>query len=179
MNARCLAITLFAAAGCVGAPTEPATQPATASLTETTSGLSLDAESARALAEAPVAVLLFPPAYRDGMQIMAGPSWAAVSARGAGIHLNLHATNQVHGTLAPEDLAALPPANIAVRGEAARTTVNELIRSVAWQDGDVAYALEVECSMPETDPRCVREDFVIELADALVPASRGVVGGGR
>lgn len=128
----------------------------------------LDATSRDAVDRSPVPVLLLPVDYAADAQVMVGPRWLAVAWSRDGLTLNLHATDAAGPALSEEELQRLPPATHEVRGVPARTTVNDGIRSVAWEHEGVAYSLEAECADVSEDVRCAAPTFLLELADALV-----------
>ncbi|AKF05980.1 hypothetical protein [Sandaracinus amylolyticus] len=130
----------------------------------------LSPESRAALDQAPFPMLLLPAEYARGTIVTSGESWVALSYRDDALTISLHATNVAHPVVSDDEVVTAPPPDESVRGEPARVTVNELIRSVAWTEGDVAFALEVECARPEDDARCTERGFVLSLADRLVPA---------
>jgi hypothetical protein len=143
-------------------PTAPAALPAAVA--------QLAPESRAALAAAPVAMLVLPAEYAAGSTVMTGEAWAALSYRDDALTISLHATSRAHPVIDDDEVLEVPPPEHTVRGEPARVTINEAIRSVAWQEGGVAYALEVECARPMDDVRCTESEFVLALADELVPA---------
>lgn len=49
-----------------------------------------------------------------------------------------------------------------------RITRNELIVSLTFNAFGAAYVLEVECARPSIDPRCTKDEYAVELANALV-----------
>ncbi|UJR81330.1 hypothetical protein [Sandaracinus amylolyticus] len=130
----------------------------------------LSPDSQAALEQAPFAMLLLPAEYTRGTIITSGERWAALSYRDDALTISLHATNLAHPVVSDDEVVTAPPPDESVRGEPARVTLNEQIRSVAWTDGEIAFALEVECASPEDDTRCTERDFVLSLADRLVPA---------
>lgn len=96
--------------------------------------------------------------------VMAQPSWYAVSTRGDGITVSLHASKVAHRY--PHIPPLERPTGKKVRGHDAIVTENEAIWSAAWIEGGVAYSLEVECArLP--DPRCESDAFVMGLAGRL------------
>lgn len=145
-----------------GSPAVAATPPPAVAL--------LGAESRAALADSPVPMLVLPERYAAGTTVMRGPEWAALSYRDDELTLSLHATRRAHPVIDDEELLEIPPADQSVRGEPARVTINEAIRSVGWIEDGVAYALEVECARPMDDVRCTESDFVLALAEQLVAA---------
>ena len=132
----------------------------------------LPAASAAALASSPVAMLVLPEPYAAGSVVTSGPHWAALSFQGDGVTVSLHATDVSHDVLTAEELARLPAPEASVRGRPARIAVNELIRSVSWDEGPVSYSLEVECARPAEDRRCTEDRFLLELGAQLVEVPR-------
>lgn len=166
--ARRLAVVVFPltalfGAGCgsgsAGRSSEAATQRTTVSI--------LPAASRAALASSPLRMLLLPAAYAPHTIVTTGPAWTALSYRDDVLTISLHATNVTHAVIDPAELARLPPPQATVRGSPARVTLNEQIRSVAWSEHGVEYALEVECSHAFDDSRCTAETFVLDLANRL------------
>ncbi|MEZ4250284.1 MAG: hypothetical protein R3B99_18785 [Polyangiales bacterium] len=113
--------------------------------------------------------LLFLPARYMGQAVLtAERPWYAASYRDEQMTLFLS------GTIAfvdpPDDLADMTDEertpNAIARGFGAWDTVNEGIRSLAWEENGAAYTLEVECASP-IDRRCTDEAFLRELADQL------------
>lgn len=94
--------------------------------------------------------------------LMAKPSWYAVSARGDGYVVSLHATRAAHR------YASIGPAkgDRAIRGAAGFVTRNEGIWSASWIENGVAYVLDVECADPAA-ARCADDAFLGELAADL------------
>ena len=85
------------------------------------------------------------------------------SSRGP-ITRSIHATDAVHHAELNEEV---PEAKLRVRGQPARTTVNEGIRSLSWEEAGVAYVIEVECEAPFEDARCTEADYIQDLAASL------------
>lgn len=126
--------------------------------------------SSEALRAVPFPVLLLPERFREGAVITSGTVWYAMSYdRPRDVNVAIHATNQVHMTLEDEEL---PPPNAEVRGVPAHTGVNEGIRSITWEDAEVAYVVEVECWNVFEDPRCTEPDFARQIAEDLVELPR-------
>lgn len=130
----------------------------------------LDSTSRAALARSPVPVLLLPSPYASASTLTSGRGFYAISAREGELAIALHATDIVH---APGDGVPLPARDHEVRGRPALVLVNEGVRSVTWEEGRVSYVLELECYHPFEDPRCTEDDFVLSLAEALVPVEAG------
>lgn len=148
-------------------PTAPAPDAISPAITQ------LPAVSRAALDSSPVPMLVPPASYAPRTIVTSGEQWAAFSYHDGELTISLHATGRSHPVIGDEELLEIPPADQSVRGEPARMTVNELIRSVAWEENGVAYALEVECARPEHDPRCTEPEFLFDLAETLVAAPRG------
>lgn len=132
--------------------------------------------SRAALEAAPVPMLLLPAEHAAGSLVTSGEHWAALSYRDDALTISIHATDVSHPVVADDELLQLPPPESSVRGEPARVTMNEQIQSVTWSEGGpsgsaVSYVLEVECARPFDDTRCTESDFVLELAERLVPAN--------
>ncbi len=130
----------------------------------------LDATSRGVLRSAPVPMLVLPAAYAGATQIMSGDHWTALAYHDEAITITLHATATWHDALGAEELAALPEPEATVRGQRAWETVNEAIRSLSWTEGEVAYALEIECARAE-DARCTESEHLMRIASELVSAS--------
>lgn len=125
----------------------------------------LSETSRRVAARSPVpAFVVDEPALLAGSTLMARSSWYALSARGDGVIVSLHATSVAHRY---EHIPALAkPTGKEVRGQVALVTQNEGIWSAAWNEKGVAYSLEVECAaLP--DARCESDAFVMSLAGRL------------
>ena len=129
-------------------------------------------EARAALAASPVPMLVLPADRARATTILTGEHWTALHFRDDALTISLHATDVSHPVVGDDEVAHLPPPPDTVRGRPARVLFNEQIRSVAWEEGPVSYALEVECAQPFEDTRCTEPDFVLELADALVAAPR-------
>lgn len=163
-----------AAAEATAGPTPTVTPPAAAP----PDAIALLAPEARAaLAASPVPMLVLPADRARATTVLtgersAGERWAALHFRDEALTISLHATDVSHPVVGDDEVAHLPPPPDTVRGRPARVLFNEQIRSVAWEEGPVSYALEVECARPFDDTRCTEPDFVLELADALVAAPR-------
>ena len=135
----------------------------------------LGPESRASLERSTVPMLVLPAPYADGSLVMVGPTWTALSYQGDGITITLHATGHWHDMLDEGELLDIPSPTARVRQQPAWETVNELIRSLAWNergpDGEeVAYALEIECARPEEDTRCTESTFLATVAHQLVDA---------
>lgn len=129
----------------------------------------LDAESRAALARVPFRVLLLPARWAPRVMSVEGQRWVAQAAHEDGVHLSLHGTDVAHPDLRDDEVANLPTPTTLVRGVPAWITLNEQVRSAAWNEGAVAWSLEVECERPFEDARCTEEEFVRTLAEALEP----------
>lgn len=176
-----IALALFFPAACAGGG-EPGASPregalraeeATADPSRSAAWEGLSAEARANVEQAALPFLLFPEEYAAATVAMSGEHFAALSARGEGITLSLHGTDVSHRVLSDEELAqALPPSH-SVRGVPARILVNEAIRSAAWAELGLEWALEVECADPEGDTRCTEDEFILDLAERMVVAPRG------
>lgn len=141
----------------------------------------LPAQARAELAASPLRMLVLPEAYASTSMVMVGEEWCAVARQGDGMTITIHATD--HFRDPPEgaevDLDGIVPTAM-VRGIPAWETDNDAIHGLSWTEGDVAYALEVECAEPLADPRCTEGAFLEELASHLVQAHEGAYGpGGR
>jgi len=105
------------------------------------------------------------PAIVSSATVMSDEHWVAVSARDGERTLSIHSTDVSHPAAGNEPA---PPRSARVRGRPATVTENEGIRSIAWEEDDVAYSLDVECARPHEDEACTGEAYVRELAEALV-----------
>lgn len=156
--------------------TPAATTPTAATPTATTPTAAialLTPEARAALAAAPVPMLMLPDHRARASTFLVGDRWASFHYRDAELTISLHATDLSHPVVADDEIAHLPPPPDTVRGRPARVLLNEQIRSVAWEQGPVSYALDVECARPFDDTRCTEPEFVLELADALIAAPWG------
>ena len=95
-----------------------------------------------------------------------GPRFRALSLRRGERTLSLHSSDLVHAEAPEGDLPSVEPTDV-VRGRPAYATVNEGIRSVAWEEGGAYHALEVECFRPFEDPHCTEPEFILDLAERL------------
>jgi len=110
-------------------------------------------------------LLFLPSRYMERAVVTAEQPWYAASFQ------DEHVTIYLHGTIAyvdaPDDLThenTIP--NATARGVGAWDTLNEGVRSLAWEEMGAAYTLEVECASM-LDRRCTDEGFLRELADEL------------
>lgn len=132
----------------------------------------LNVQSRTALERSPVPMLVLPASYANGTLVMTGERWTALSYRDDQLTISLHVTNYWHEQLEDGEQLYQPTPQTTVRGQPAYQTVNEAIRSLAWNEGESAYALEVECAAPETDTRCTESEFIATLAESLIAAHR-------
>jgi hypothetical protein len=163
-----------------GSAERPAARAPGAALGATLGGL--DAESREALARVPFPVLLLPARWSPRVMSVEGQRWVAESAHQDGVHLALHGTDVAHPDLRDEEVANVPTPTTLVRGVPAWITLNEQVRSAAWNEGAVAWSLEVECERPFEDTRCTEDEFVRTLAEALEvvdPQALAGAGGAR
>ncbi|UJR79542.1 hypothetical protein [Sandaracinus amylolyticus] len=173
-----LALAACATSHSPSGPTEPPPEPAPTptpttperTLSDDPAVATLPAGSREELARSPLPMLVLPAAYAARSTVMAGERWCAISYRDEEIAIALEGSNRGHAQLSPEELQGLPAPRASVRGQPARETINEGIRSLAWMEGDVAYSIEIECSRPSSDTRCTESAFLSELASGLVPA---------
>lgn len=122
-------------------------------------------ESRAALDRAPLA-LLFPNDLdlAASALVTSGSTWVAASVPRGDHTLSVHATN---AAMAPPTQD--PPRHTTrLRGLPATVTANEGIRVATWEEGGVAYQVEVECARPSEDRRCTEEAFIRQLAEGLV-----------
>ncbi len=158
---------LLTAVACEGAPEGSVSQPLGA-VTPAAEVLGLSAQSRTALEGAPMArVLVLPERFAAESFVTSGPRWYAISWHEDGLTVSLHATDNVHAELSPQELERIVPAFEEVRGQPARTTLNEQIRAVTWTEDGVAFSLEVECYNAFTDRRCTDPFWALDLADEL------------
>lgn len=124
----------------------------------------LSIKARRTVQESTLPVLLFGAPYDQDSMIMGGDVWYAISINQPNITLTLHASNKVHGTLPGE-----PKFDSSVRGQGANTSDNDGIRGVSWKENDTYYVVEAECH-EASDERCLKNDFVLSLANNMVRA---------
>lgn len=170
------AVALVAPA-CVPTPAEPV--PTGAGLTLAASApavAALGQESQASLRRSPVPMYVLPTEYAAGTLVMDGEQWSAVSFHDDQLTISLHATATWHDQVGDDELATIGEPNARVGTHPAWETINEGIRALAWNEGEVAYVLDVECSQPEQDARCTEGTFLTALAARLV---RAHVGGAR
>lgn len=110
-------------------------------------------------------LLFLPTRFMESAVLTAERPWYAASYRDEQITLFLSGT--VAFVDPPDDLVqedSLP--NATARGVGAWDTLNEGIRSLAWEEMGAAYTLEVECASM-LDRRCTDEAFLRDLAAEL------------
>lgn len=96
--------------------------------------------------------------------VTSGERWVAASIAQGDHTVAIHATRE---TMAPPEN---PPVHRdRLRGVPATVTANEGVRVATWMEGGVAYMVDVECSRPSEDARCVEEGFIRALVAGLVP----------
>ncbi len=127
----------------------------------------LDASSRAVVQRTPFPVLLLPARWAPQVMGQEGQRWIAQAAHQDGLHVSLHGSDVSHPDLRDEEVANLATPTTLVRGVPAWVTLNEQIRSVAWNEGRVAWSLEVECDRPFDDARCTEDRFVRTLAETL------------
>ena len=170
-------VLALAAPGCVPTPAEPA--PSGSGLTLAASApevAALGQESQASLTRSRVPMYVLPSEYAQGTLVMDGEQWSALSFHDDQLTISLHATGTWHDQVTDDELATIGEPNARVGTHQAWMTINEGIRALSWNEGDVAYVLDVECSQPEQDVRCTEGAFLTALAARLVPAH---VGGAR
>lgn len=170
-----VAAWLLVACGTDGAP--PVTSAAGSLSRSQAAFAEMSAASRDVVSHARVPFLLLPRPWSSVAIATSGPRWSALSARDAAITISLHGTDATHHTLDPHETrraTARPQQGAAprptVRGVPALVTENEGIRSVAWTEGGVYWALEVECVNHERDTRCTDDAFILDVATRLEPA---------
>jgi len=126
--------------------------------------LSPEARSEANRARLPV-LMFADPAIVATATVMSDEHWVAVSARDADRTLSIHATDVSHPSAANEPA---PERDARVLGLPATLAENEGIRSIAWEEGDLAYSLDVECARPLEDEACTGVAYVRGLAETLV-----------
>lgn len=95
--------------------------------------------------------------------VTSGERWVAASIAQGDHTVAIHATRE---TMAPPQD---PPVHRdRLRGVPATVTANEGVRVATWMEGGVAYMVDVECSRPSEDARCVEEGFIRALVEGLV-----------
>lgn len=149
-------VALFASAACTTAHERP-----NADAPEEPVGLRPNELSSRT--DTPL--LFLPARFMESAVLTAERPWYAASYRDEQITLFLSGT--VAFVDPPDDLVqadALP--NATARGVGAWDTLNEGIRSLAWEEMGAAYTLEVECASM-LDRRCTDEAFLREVAEEL------------
>jgi hypothetical protein len=95
--------------------------------------------------------------------VMTSEHWSAVSIRAGEISIAIHASLPVRAGGGAET-----PNGVMVRGVTATVDLNEGIRSLSWEEGGVAYSIDVECARPLEDPRCTQDAYARALAESLV-----------
>ncbi len=160
------------AVACAGG-SDPVASPHEATLTQSDAWASLGADAQATVSQAALPFLLFPREYAATTVAMSGEHFVALAYRDAELTLSLHGTDVSHPVVREDEAAQAPPPAHSVRGEPGRMLVNEAIRSVAWREAGVEWALEVECAAPMDDPRCTEEAFILSLVERLERAPRG------
>jgi len=170
-----LSTAVAASSSCAGEPRTPAgrTRPSVAAATDPLAPV--QREMRVRLAAAPVRVLF--PRDRQLAEkaiVTVGDNWYALSIPLGDHSLFLQGTDASAAEPAPPDVPARPRPH-RVRGVPARILVNEQIRSVAWAEQGVEYALEVECERAFDDARCTESAYLIGNAEALVALAPSVL----
>jgi hypothetical protein len=120
----------------------------------------------RAALDATTVPLLFPNdlALAATAVVTSGPRWVAASIPQADLTVSIHATREAM----PPPALNPPRHSDRLRALPATITVNEGIRAATWEEGGVAYMVDVECARPAEDPRCTADVFVRALVEGLV-----------
>lgn len=110
--------------------------------------------------------LLLPrdPALLSSAIVTSGPHFSALSVQLGGLSVSISGTDVRHD-LAEEEPPL--PAPHQVRGRPATFTVNDGIRSVSWDEANVAWIVDVECYDVEGDARCADDDYLTALTESL------------
>ena len=126
----------------------------------------LDPES-RATVEASRLPILLPAdeALLDTAVVTSGPHFIAWGGQADGVFVSVHGTDH-RWTVGREEPTEMPPADL-VRGRPGLVTENEGIRIATWDEGGIAWALDVECEQVERDARCADDSYVRALAESL------------
>lgn len=110
-------------------------------------------------------LLFLPSRYMARAILTAERPWYAASYQDEAITLYLSGT--IAFVDAPDDLTqGETTPNATARGVGAWDTLNEGIRSLAWNEMGAAYTLEVECASM-LDRRCTEDGFLRALAEEL------------
>lgn len=125
--------------------------------------LSPDAQRAIESSRLPI-LLPENPALLASVLVTTGPHFVAWAAQGDGVHVSLHGTDHRWrvGTEAPP-----APEPDQVRGMRAVVSQNEGIQTATWDEGGVAWALDLECAQAYRDARCAEPSYVRALAETL------------
>lgn len=121
-------------------------------------------DDALKLAEASPVPVLLPDddALLGTLQLTTGPTWYGASMRGEDFGVVIHGTNAQHSL--PGSGAKEKPDAQAGRPVLSRT---HAIVTVSFQSFGVAYALDIDCQNPHTNPRCAEDAFAWELVEGL------------
>ena len=162
-------VALSGIAGC----SSDAVRPAQAPLTRPDRALAAMSPDGRQVVQsAHVPFLLLPEPFASVAVATSGDHFSALSARVDELTVSLHGTDVTHDAALTLDEVQRARPSSTVRGVPARVLENEGIRSVAWNERGVDWALEVECYEPETDVRCTEDAFVLDLAGRLSEVPR-------
>jgi hypothetical protein len=142
----------------------PGAQTRAPAASELFSALSPDAREEIRKARVPVLVPA-DKALAAAAVVTTGEHWSAVSIRGAELTIAIHGSDVSHEAPAG---ASFPKATERVRGVSALIGRNEGILSVSWEEGGIAYSLDVECFRPFEDPRCTKNPYALSLVESLV-----------
>lgn len=124
----------------------------------------LTAEQRAELADAPVPALVPErPELLDAATITGGQHWYAASLDGDAHTVYVSGT-RLETVVPGLELAEEQPS----LKDDFRITRTVQIVSLSFNAFGAAYVIEVECANPKSDPRCVKDDYVVELANALV-----------
>jgi hypothetical protein len=124
----------------------------------------LDDEQLARLVDSPVPALLPErPELLDGATVTGGEHWYAVSLDGDAHSVYVSGTRLVTVVEGLEVVDEQPELE-----DDFRITRVDAIVSLSVNAFGAAYTIEVECARPTTDARCVEDDYVVSLANALV-----------
>jgi hypothetical protein len=110
------------------------------------------------------------PAFLRAAIITHGPHFSALSSSHDSITLSVAATDARFENA--EEMAPMQPVD-QVRGQPATFAVNDMIRTVSWDEAGLAWAVDVECADPERDARCASDDYLRSIVEGLELAGGG------
>lgn len=119
-----------------------------------------------------VAIPALVPARADllaGATLTHGDTWYAVSMDGPGHTVYVSGSNLE--VVVPQ-LADVLKRHPGLGGDFLLTR-NEALVTLSFGAFGASYVVEIECADPLADPRCVEDDYAIELANSLVLANPG------